>query len=104
MKEDLKAKEELWKLKNYFTMKKFIFKKSSKRNQNPHIKIDLIFLPSRGPKSLNLLLYSIMNLNTIISPLQETLNLKHVMPSETARDLLVHTSLCTLIDTFLSLF
>jgi N12 class adenine-specific DNA methylase len=35
MKEDLKAKEELWKLKNYFTMKKFIFKKSSKRNQNP---------------------------------------------------------------------
>ncbi len=34
-KKDLKAKEELWKLK-YFTMQKYIiFKKSSKRNQNP---------------------------------------------------------------------
>jgi hypothetical protein len=35
MKKYLKAKEELWKLK-YFTMQKtIIFKKSSKRNQNP---------------------------------------------------------------------
>jgi hypothetical protein len=29
-----KAKEELWKLK-YFTMQNIIFKKSSKKNQNP---------------------------------------------------------------------
>jgi hypothetical protein len=36
LKKDLKAKEELWKLKD-FTMQKNIpiFKKSSKRNQNP---------------------------------------------------------------------
>jgi hypothetical protein len=34
-KKDLKAKEELWKLK-YFTMQKYnLQKKSSKRNQNP---------------------------------------------------------------------
>jgi hypothetical protein len=35
IKKHLKAKEELWKLK-YFTIQKYIlFKKSSKRNQNP---------------------------------------------------------------------
>jgi hypothetical protein len=35
IKKDLKAKEELWKLK-YFTIAiNTIFKKSSKRNQNP---------------------------------------------------------------------
>jgi len=36
IKKDLKAKEELWKLK-YFTMQKYnlLQKKSSKRNQNP---------------------------------------------------------------------
>ncbi len=35
IKNYFKAKEELWKLK-YFTMQKYlIFKKSSKRNQNP---------------------------------------------------------------------
>ncbi len=34
IKKYLKAQEELWKLK-YFTMQNIIFKKSSKRNQNP---------------------------------------------------------------------
>jgi len=34
IKKDLKAKEELWKLK-FFHHENIIFKKSSKRNQNP---------------------------------------------------------------------
>jgi hypothetical protein len=34
LKKYLKAKEELWKLKN-FTMQKYSLQKSSKRNQNP---------------------------------------------------------------------
>ncbi len=34
IKKYLKAKEKLWKLK-YFTIQNMIFKKSSKRNQNP---------------------------------------------------------------------
>jgi len=89
IKKYLNAKEERWKFK-HFTMQKYnLFKKSSKRNQNPsryhnsitnfqfqhkpkissfknpHIKIDLV-LP-RGQKSIKLL-YSIMNLNTISLP------------------------------------
>jgi hypothetical protein len=35
LKKYLKAKEELWKLKNISPCKNTIFKKSSKRNQNP---------------------------------------------------------------------
>jgi hypothetical protein len=35
IKKDLKAKEELWKLKYFTIAKNIIFKKSSKRNQNP---------------------------------------------------------------------
>jgi hypothetical protein len=78
---------------NISPCKNIIFKKSSRRNQNPsrnynsmitnlkfqhkpkyhlskknpHIKIDLLLLP-RGPKSIKLL-YSVMNLNTISLPL-----------------------------------
>jgi hypothetical protein len=90
----LKAKEKLWKLK-YFIMQKISqdLKYPSKKNQNPsryyynsiitnlkfqhkpkissfknpHIKIDLLLLLPRGPKSLKLL-YSIINLNTISLP------------------------------------
>ncbi len=84
----LKAKEELLKLQ-YFTMQKYNLKKCSKRNQNPsryynsitNIKVqqsqNIIFQkPSYqnrpitlGPKSL-MLLYSVMNLNTISLPWQ----------------------------------
>jgi len=85
----LKAKEEYLKISNISPCKYIIFKKSSKKNQNPpryyksisqvstqakissknpfknpHIKMDLLLLP-RGSKSLKLL-YSIMNLNTIL--------------------------------------
>jgi hypothetical protein len=87
-KKYLKAKEELWKLNYISPCQNIIFKKSSKRNQNPsryynsitnlkfqhkrkyhlsnnpHIKRDLL---PRGPKSLKLL-YSVMNLNTISLP------------------------------------
>jgi hypothetical protein len=42
IKKYLKAKEEIWKL-NYFTMShNMIFKKSSKRNQNPSIEIKIL--------------------------------------------------------------
>jgi hypothetical protein len=37
LKKYLKAKEELWKLKYFHHAKIIIFKKSSKRNQNPSI-------------------------------------------------------------------
>ncbi len=39
--------------------------KTSSSFKNPHIEIDLLLLLLRGPKSLKLLLCSIMNLNTI---------------------------------------
>jgi hypothetical protein len=35
LKKYLKAKEELWKLSNISPCKNMVFKKSSKRNQNP---------------------------------------------------------------------
>jgi hypothetical protein len=41
LKKYLKAKEELWKLK-YFTIQNIIFKKSSKRYQNPSRYYNLI--------------------------------------------------------------
>jgi hypothetical protein len=85
LKHILRQKEEYLKISNISPCKNIIFKKSSKRNQNPpryynsisqvstqakiscfknpHIKIDLLLLP-KGPKSLKLL-HSIMNLNTI---------------------------------------
>jgi hypothetical protein len=84
-------KEELWKLK-YFTCKNINLQKNPLKetktlqdiinnsiitnlkfqhkpkyhhlSKNPHIKIDLLLL-TRGQISLNLLLYSIMNLNTL---------------------------------------
>ncbi len=94
----LNAKEELWKLKLFHHAKIYnLSKESSKRNQNPsryyynsiktnlssfnttqniifqknpHLKIDLLLLLllPREPKSIKLLLHSIMNLNTISLP------------------------------------